>query len=107
MGSQPGILDSIGGIDIATGHAGSRCAQLLAEYGAKHGVIGLTRSAARDFADQNIRVNALLAGKTLTPMLEQGAAANHKPLKEFVHAPMKRKPSRVFLQTPRQRPRNY
>jgi crotonobetainyl-CoA:carnitine CoA-transferase CaiB-like acyl-CoA transferase len=42
MGSQPGILDGIGVIDIATGHAGSMCAQLLAEYGAKHGVIGLT-----------------------------------------------------------------
>jgi crotonobetainyl-CoA:carnitine CoA-transferase CaiB-like acyl-CoA transferase len=34
MGSEPGILDGVRVIDIAIGHAGSMCAQLLAEYGA-------------------------------------------------------------------------
>ena len=34
MATQPGILNGVGVIDIATGHAGSMAAQLLAEYGA-------------------------------------------------------------------------
>lgn len=34
----------------------------------KHAVIGLTKSAAIDFGPQNVRVNALLPGKTLTEM---------------------------------------
>jgi NAD(P)-dependent dehydrogenase (short-subunit alcohol dehydrogenase family) len=44
-------------------------------YGAsKHGVIGLTRAAANQYAAQNIRVNAVCPGITSTPILEQAAA---------------------------------
>lgn len=73
----PLMLERGGGSIVNTSSAAGQMgfAMLPAYVAAKHGVVGLTRSAALEYARAGIRVNAVLPGTVHTPMLEAFAGS--------------------------------
>lgn len=81
----PAMRRTGGGAIVNTSSASAHRTQKgMASYVAsKHAVIGLSKSAAADFAADNIRVSALLPGVTWTPMMARGVEGTGMPRSEW------------------------
>jgi NAD(P)-dependent dehydrogenase (short-subunit alcohol dehydrogenase family) len=71
----PAMLESGGGAIVnCASSAGIRGAAYCAAYSAsKHGVVGLTRSAALEYGSRGVRINAVCPGMIDTPMTQDPA----------------------------------
>jgi NAD(P)-dependent dehydrogenase (short-subunit alcohol dehydrogenase family) len=77
----PFLLEAGGGtiVNVSSVQALASQQNVLAYTVSKHGLLGLTRSIAMDFAGQNIRANAVCPGTVDTPMLEWAASLDPNP----------------------------
>jgi NAD(P)-dependent dehydrogenase (short-subunit alcohol dehydrogenase family) len=75
---MPAILNSGGGAIVNTGSSASSVAlPLVSHYCAsKHAVLGLTKSLALEYAEQNVRINLLCPGMTQDTGILASAASN-------------------------------
>lgn len=69
----PAMLAAGGGaiVNLSAGNGIVGVAGMSAYTAAKHGVLGLTRSAALEFADRDLRINAVGPGYVETPRMQQ------------------------------------
>jgi NAD(P)-dependent dehydrogenase (short-subunit alcohol dehydrogenase family) len=63
-------LPNRGAIVNTSSNAGLRAVTMLSAYAAsKHGILGLTKNAAVEYANEGIRVNAVCPGAIMTPLM--------------------------------------
>ena len=79
--SIPFLQEAGGGsiVNVSSVQALASQANVLAYTVSKHGLIGLTRSMAMDFARDNIRANCVCPGTVDTPMLKWAASLDPNP----------------------------
>jgi len=64
-------------VNVSSVHAVQTSANIAAYAASKGGLLALTRAIAIEFANDNIRVNAILPGAVDTPMLRAGLDRGH------------------------------
>ena len=77
----PFLQEAGGGsiVNVSSVQALASQQNVLAYTVSKHGLLGLTRSMAMDFAKENIRVNCVCPGTVDTPMLKWAASLDPNP----------------------------
>jgi NAD(P)-dependent dehydrogenase (short-subunit alcohol dehydrogenase family) len=84
----PAMLETGGGsivnISSVLGQVGFR--NSAAYVAAKHGILGLTKSAALEYGAHKIRVNAVGPGFIMTPLLEKNVSPEMLKMLEGMHA---------------------
>ncbi|GAA5520216.1 SDR family oxidoreductase [Aliifodinibius salicampi] len=73
---------SIVNISSILGHVGF--AEAPAYVASKHGLLGLTKTAAIEYASQGIRINAVCPGFIETPMLEDAGITTVEETKQYI-----------------------
>ena len=80
------MLEQGGGaiVNVSSQSGIAGIAGLGAYTASKHGVLGLTKSAALEYAAKGIRVNAVCPGSVLTPMVERALASHPESMNKVI-----------------------
>lgn len=91
-------------INVASSVALKGCAYAVSYSAAKHGVVGLTRSLALEYARTNVTFNSVCPGYTQTALLERSlekiVATTGRPREEAAEALLRMNPQHRFIQPP-------
>jgi NAD(P)-dependent dehydrogenase (short-subunit alcohol dehydrogenase family) len=83
----PAVAESGGAIVNNASVLGQVGVENAAPYtAAKHGVLGLTKVAAMEYAEEGVRVNAVCPGFVETPMLERGGITTDEEMRARIEA---------------------